>query len=102
MFAKRSKMDWSKMPWPVMLIAGPLLGLVFVMALPFIGMALVLQTLAVKLVRALAPHARDLVAVATPSAPLGQAGLTGEGEEPHVEEKELEKEVEERRNNGEQ
>ena len=102
MFTKSSKMDWTKVPWPVMLVAGPLLGLVFVMALPFIGIALVLQTLGARLVKSLAPHARDLVAVATPAAPLGQAGLTSEGEEPHTEEKDLVKEVEERRNNGEQ
>lgn len=91
-----------RIPWPVMLAAAPILGGLFVLAYPVIGISTAVYGLARKGAALAGQGARDLAAdLATPPHAVGEAHLTGkpgEGEElrdPEIED--LEKEIREKR-----
>ncbi len=94
--------SFVRVPWPVMLAAAPVLGGLFVLAYPVIGISTLAYGLAKKGLGLAGEGARDIAAdLATPPHAVGEAHLTGkpgEGKElrdPEIEE--LEKEIREKR-----
>jgi hypothetical protein len=98
---------WRKVPTLVAIGLTPVLGLVFLMFLPFAGFALTAQAAAMPIVRMFRSHAEGLAATVSPGMVHGEAHLTGKpGEEKAAEEQggaaagrldALEKEIEEKR-----
>lgn len=95
-----------RVPWPVLLLAAPLVGGAFVIAYPIYGFATMLLGLARKAAGAASQGARDLAATMAPAPSLGQAHLTGNPGEPAAPEgpaprdpeiEDLEAEIRERR-----
>jgi hypothetical protein len=101
---------YVKVPFGVALLAAPVAGLLFVVFLPFIGVALAVGLLVKKVAARVHGGATTLAAVVQPPMATGAAYLTGEkpgdesvgkpGEKPaaHPELEKLAKEVGERRN----
>lgn len=91
-----------RIPWPVMLAAAPVLGGLFVLAYPVIGLSTAVYGLARKGLGLAGESARDLAAdLATPPHAVGEAHLTGKpGEGKEIQDPEiaeLEKEIREKR-----
>jgi len=91
-----------RVPWPVMLAAAPILGGLFVLAYPVVGISTAAYGLAKKGLGLAREGARDLAAdLATPPHAVGEAHLTGKPgdgkavQDPEIEE--LEKEIREKR-----
>jgi len=91
-----------RVPWPVMLAAAPVLGGLFVLAYPVVGITTAVYGLARKGLGLARDGARDLAAdLATPPHAVGEAHLTGkpgggkELRDPEIES--LEKEIREKR-----
>jgi hypothetical protein len=79
---------WMRVPTVVALGAVPLVGLGFLMALPFIGFALTAKALATPAIRLFHRSAEDLAATVSPGWQPGEAHLTGKrAENAEVEEK---------------
>jgi hypothetical protein len=93
---------FARVPWPLLLVAAPVLGGLFVLAYPVVGAATLAYGLAKKGLGLAGSTAKDLAAgLATPPHAVGEAHLTGKpgpGEElrdPAIED--LEREIRERR-----
>ena len=65
---------YRRVPMLVMLLLAPLLGLAFVIFLPFIGFAVMLRLLGEKLLHAVAPAARRATDAVVPAARIRLAG----------------------------
>jgi hypothetical protein len=84
---------WMRIPTALALAVVPLVGLGFLMALPFIGFALTAKALASPVVRLFHRSAEDLAATVGPGWAPGEAHLTGkraEGEGAPAEDAKLE------------
>ncbi len=68
---------FHRVPWPVALAAAPVLGGLYVVALPFIGIATLLGVVGERLSGSARSGARDLAATMTPGWRPGEAHLTG-------------------------
>jgi hypothetical protein len=68
---------WWKVPTVVALAVVPLLGATFLMALPVIGFAVLLQALAAPVLRSVRAGATGLAATVSPGWQPGEAHLTG-------------------------
>lgn len=96
-----------RVPWPLLLLATPVVGGAFVIAYPIFGFSMMLLGLAKKVAGAAGAGARELAATMAPGHAVGEAHLTGKpGEaarpgqgpaprDPEIED--LEKEIRERR-----
>lgn len=102
---------WMRVPTALALLLVPILGATFLVFLPLIGFALVLQALASPIVKTFHSHATELAATVTPGWQPGEAHFTGtRSEGAHVERGEpavradalaaLALEIERRRSNG--
>ena len=97
--------SFLKMPLMVLLAVAPIMGLLYVMFLPFIGFAMVLGLIAKRTAAAVQDGAVQLAAIVHPGWRPGEAYLTGkrakkgEAEEPAKDEvlDELAKEIESKR-----
>jgi hypothetical protein len=69
--------DWMRIPTIAALLLAPVLGLAFLMFLPFIGFALLFAHLASPVVRVFRRSANDLAATVSPGWQPGEAHLTG-------------------------
>lgn len=72
--------DWMRIPTIAALVLTPILGLTFLMFLPFIGFALFIAHLASPAVRVFRRSAADLAATVSPGWRPGEAHLTGKSE----------------------
>jgi len=81
-----------RVPWPVMLTAAPILGGLFVLAYPVVGISSAIYGLAKKGLGLARESARDLAAdLATPPHAVGEAHLTGKpGEGKEIQDREIE------------
>jgi len=78
-------------PWPLLLLAAPLVGGAFVLAYPVVGFSMMVYGLARKAAGGAGEAARDLAATMAPGHAVGEAHLTGKpGEGEPVEPGELE------------
>jgi len=88
-------------PWPVLLLAAPVVGGLFVVTYPIFGFSMMAWGLARKLAGDVGESAKDLAATLAPGHAVGEAHLTGKpGEGARVEDEKLEKlgrEIEEKR-----
>lgn len=75
---------WMRVPTPVALLLVPILGATFLVFLPLIGFALVLQALASPIVKTFRAHATELAATVTPGWQPGEAHFTGKRGEDRV------------------
>jgi len=73
---------YLKVHWALVLLLAPVAGGLFVVLMPFIGLAMLLQWSLARLARALRSGARDLGATVTPGWRPGEAHLTGGAGEP--------------------
>jgi len=91
-----------RLPWPLLLAAGPVLGGLFVLALPVVGLSAAIWAIARMVAGITGEGARELAGeLAVPPPAVGAAHLTGkpgEGEELRdAELEQLESEIRERR-----
>jgi len=95
------KEHFVAVPWPLLLVAAPLVGGLFVVTYPVFGFSMMAWGLARKLVGAAGHEARELAATLAPGQAVGEAHLTGKpGEGAQAEGKEidaLEREIREKR-----
>jgi hypothetical protein len=64
-------------PWPLLLMAAPVVGGVFVLAYPVVGFSMMVYGLARKAAGAAGDTAKDLAATMAPGHAVGEAHLTG-------------------------
>ncbi len=96
-----AKDAFVRVPWPLLLVAAPVVGGIFVLAYPVVGAAMMVVGLARKLAGDVGEGAKDLAATLVPGPVAGEAHLTGKpGEGTKLEDEKLEKlgkEIEEKR-----
>ena len=68
---------YVKLPFPLLFVVVPLMGALFLMFLPFIGFALLLQAIVRKVTGGVKAQATDLAATVSPGWAPGAAHLTG-------------------------
>jgi hypothetical protein len=94
---------YLSVPFPLLFLVVPIIGLAFLVFLPFIGFALLANAIVRRVTGHVAVEATRLAATVAPDAATGAAYLAGEkGEEKPAEKvtkelEELEKEIEEKR-----
>jgi len=69
--------SFVSVPWPLLLLAAPLLGGAFVLAYPIVGFSMMVYGLARKAAGGAGEAARDLAATMAPGHAVGEAHLTG-------------------------
>ena len=98
---------WKRVSVPLVLAAAPVLGGLFVVAFPFIGLGVAAYAIGRKLTGRARAGAKEIAATVAPGWSPGEAHLTGEppmpgaGEAPPAQDErmqELEKEIAEKRN----
>ena len=93
--------SFVRVPWPLLLLAAPVVGGLFVVTYPIFGLTMALLGVARKLAGDVGEGAKDLAATLAPGHAVGEAHLTGKpGEGTKVEDEKLEKlgkEIEEKR-----
>jgi hypothetical protein len=78
-----SEQRFLRVPWPVLLVAAPVIGGAFVLAYPIIGLSLMVYGLFRKAAGVAGETAKDLAASVTPGHAVGEAYLGGKpGEGP--------------------
>lgn len=96
-----AKDGFVRVPWPLLLVAAPVVGGLFVLTYPVVGAAMMAVGLARKLAGDVGEGAKDLAATLAPGPLAGEAHLTGKpGEGTKLEDEKLEKlgkEIEEKR-----
>lgn len=75
------KGEWRSIPTVAALALVPILGMTFLMFLPFIGFALCFQAMAAPVFRGFKTSAEDLAATVSPGWQPGEAHLTGKSPE---------------------
>jgi hypothetical protein len=68
---------YLRVPWPLLLVAAPVIGGVFVLAYPVIGLSLMVYGLVRKAAGAAGETAKDLAASVAPGHAVGEAHLSG-------------------------
>lgn len=93
-----------RVPWPLLMLAAPVVGGVFVIAYPILGFSAMVIGLARKALGAAGQGAEELAATLAPGHAVGEAHLTGKAPRPgegpaprDPEVEDLEKEIRERR-----
>jgi hypothetical protein len=83
---------FARIPWPLLMLAAPVMGGLYVVTMPLVGASMAAWGLARRLVSAAGAGARDLAASMPPAHAVGEAHLTGKpGEGGPVTDEKIEK-----------